>query len=217
MGTEDTHSDPDLEREKWRVEVDLRLREICLKEKEQERLAAEAARSRWWNPLVLAIVGGTIAAVGNAGVTWWNGKVSEQTETLKAESARIVEMIRAGDIRKARENLEFLLDTGLISGPTAGNLKQYLKRTPADRGPLLPSFSFSQPASPNTEAANISTLVCPGGDGEYLIYQYTARRPGDPTFRVILPPNWGQAIGGRDLFARQDAEKVALDACKSKR
>jgi hypothetical protein len=219
MVEETKRSEASFEREKWRTDIELKRQELSIKEQEQKRLAREAERSRWWNPLFIAIVGATIAALGNIGVSWWNGRVSEQTETLKAESARIVEMIHATDIKTVRENLRFLLESGLITGATAANVKNYLAQTPADQGPLLVGLSWVQPSSPQTEASVISAYVCPGGNPEnqYWIYRYTARRPDDPTFRVIRPPNWGQAIGGHDLFTRQDAEKVALDACNSQK
>jgi hypothetical protein len=127
-------------------------------------------------------------------------------------------MIHATDIPKAKENLRFLLTAGLITGSTAENVRKYLDEVPPGQGPLLPSLTLVQPSGLNLEASVISAFVCPGGNSEkqYWIYRYTARQPGDPTFRVILPPNWGQAIGGHDLFTRQDAEKVVLDACNSK-
>jgi hypothetical protein len=217
--SEDSAAVPtDYEREKWQTEVDFRRQELSFKEREQSRLAAEAERSRWWNPLFIAIVGATIAAIGSVAVSWWNGKTTQQTELLRAESARILEMIHTTDIPKAKDNLSFLLAAGLITGSTAVNVRKYLEQAAPDQGPLLPSSTLVQPRGPNVEAAVISEFVCPGGNSEkrYWIYRYTERPPGDPTFNVILPPNWGQPIGGHGLFTRQDAEKVVLDACNSK-
>jgi hypothetical protein len=70
-------------------------------------------------------------------------------------------------------------------------------------------------AGPNVEASIIMPVICngPGENGrQYFIYQYTARQPGSPMFRVILPPNWAQPLGGRDLANWQEAEKVVLQA-----
>jgi hypothetical protein len=82
------------------------------------------------------------------------------------------------------------------------------------------AYEWGQPtpqdAAPNVEASVITPFVCngPGENGrQYFIYQYTARPPGSPTFRVILPPDWAHPLGGRDLFNWQDAEKVVLQAC----
>jgi hypothetical protein len=57
----------DFEREKWRHEVRLREREIELKQQ-------ELSKSLWRNPLFLAILAAAIAATGNAGVAWLNGR-----------------------------------------------------------------------------------------------------------------------------------------------
>ena len=93
-------SSPDFEREKRQTEVQLRRKEISIKEAEQSRLAEEAKRSRWGNPLFIALVGATIAAIGNIAVSWWNGRGSEQTESLKGESARIIEVLHTADVKK---------------------------------------------------------------------------------------------------------------------
>ena len=146
----------DFERQKWQTDVDLRRQELAIKEQEQSRLAVEAVRSRWWNPLVIAIVGATIAAFGSIVVSWWNGRVSQQTESLKAESARIIEAIKAPDLEKAKENLRFLLAAGLIGNPVAANVKKYLDSQPPGRGPLLSSFSWPQPPVPGAEPAVLS-------------------------------------------------------------
>lgn len=133
----------DFEREKWEAELDLRRRELDLKEREEARLASESRRSRWWNPLFIAIVGATIAALGSVFVTWLNGTSSEETETIKAESARILEAIKANDTEKAKQNLRFLLATGLISEPTASKIKTYLDHQPAGQGPSLPTAGLA--------------------------------------------------------------------------
>src|SRR4051794_1441434 len=110
----------DFEREKWQTEVEFRQRELDLREREQDRLAAETRRSRWWNPLFIAIVGATIAAIGGAVVSWLNGTAIQQAESFKAESVRILEAIKTNDPDKAKENLRFLVAAGLNSDPTAG-------------------------------------------------------------------------------------------------
>ena len=63
--------------------------------------------------------------------------------------------------------------------------------------------SFVQPAGPGSEAAIIHVMNCPGG--QILIYEYVNR----PGYRVIRPPNWGQAVGGHDLPTLADAVNVA--------
>ena len=54
------------------------------------------------------------------------------------------------------------------------------------------------------EAANIHVVKCGNGDTLY-IYEYLNR----VGFRVIRPPAWGSAIGGRDFQTYQEALAVA--------
>lgn len=124
-----SESDPDpssadaakleFEREKWAAEVALRTRELEIKEREQHR-------SRWSSPLVLAILAAAVAAFGNLAVSWLNGsqqlaaqqegnRATEELEKFKADSARLLEMIKTHDPDKAAENLSFLLEAGLIA------------------------------------------------------------------------------------------------------
>ena len=132
------------EREKWRAEVELREREVALKER-------EGARSRWTSPLVVALLAAAAAAFGNALVTLINGsqqRALERTrgnaqlalEESKAESARVLEMIKTGDSDKAADNLRFLLDAGLISDTDrVARLQAFLEQRNPGAGPSLPA------------------------------------------------------------------------------
>ena len=58
------------------------------------------------------------------------------------------------------------------------------------------------------ESALIHLVACTGGarsGRQYYIYQYRNR----PGFRAILPPDWGHALGGRDLPSYGQALGVA--------
>jgi hypothetical protein len=157
------------EREKWEADVRLRERELAVKEREQEikhreveTKAQEFKRSRWTNPLVLAVLAAALAAGGNAVVALINGaaqresndlrtaaenklqaeKASEerQLEDGKAEAARILEMIKTADPDKAAVNLRFLLEAGLIVEPNRREkLAAYLKDREQGKGPTLPA------------------------------------------------------------------------------
>jgi hypothetical protein len=201
--------------------VELRRQELSLKEQEQTHAEIAARRSRRWNPLIIAIVGATIAALGSIAVSWWNGRTAQQAELIKAESARILEMIKTGDAEKAKENLRFLLATGLITDPTAATVRTYLKQQPPGQGPVLPSLAnlptLTQPAGPNVEASQMHLFPCPGDLSQtmYYIYEYTARKPGVPNFRVVAPGIWTGI--GPDLSTAEEAEKIALQACKGEK
>jgi poly(3-hydroxybutyrate) depolymerase len=156
------------EREKWTAEAAIRQHELDIKEREQRRLDAESSaklkemrRSRWTNPLVLAVLGAGLAAFGNFAVSWMNGieqrnlettrgeetlnvqeqnnKAQQGLEEFKADSARLLQMIGTNDPDKAAENLQFLLDAGLISNAhTRTLLKEFLANRKPGKGPALP-------------------------------------------------------------------------------
>jgi poly(3-hydroxybutyrate) depolymerase len=134
----------EFEREKWAAEVALRTRELEIREREQHR-------SRWSNPLVLAILAAAVAAFGNLAVSWLNGsqqltaqqqsnRAQEALEAFKADSARLLEMIKTHDPDKAAENLSFLLEAGLITNEnTRKLLTTFLAHRKPGEGPSLPA------------------------------------------------------------------------------
>lgn len=140
---------PPSEREKWEREQALKEQEFSLKERElllkTDELGLkkkEYALSGWKSPLVVAIMAGAVAAIGNAIVTMTNGRLQRDLEDQKSEQTRILEMIKTGDPDKAAENLRFLLDAGLISNvETSKKLADFLSKRKPGSGPTLPSAS----------------------------------------------------------------------------
>lgn len=138
--------DQAFEREKWLADLELRKRELALKEHEQRA-------SAWRSPLTVAIFAAAAAAVGNAVVAVVNGSLQRgledsrsraeiRLERSKAESTRILEMIKTGDPERAASNLEFLIQSGLISDPAlSSNIGAFLKQRKPGTGPSLPSPS----------------------------------------------------------------------------
>lgn len=143
-----TASDTNLEREKWQADLRLRERELSLKEDGLRFKHREVHRSRWANPLVLAVLAAALAAAGNAAVAHINGTAQrelevarttsqETIEETKAEAARILEVIKT-DPKVALQNLAFLVDVGLITNPERrAAITEYLKKTPPGQGPSL--------------------------------------------------------------------------------
>lgn len=144
-----------LDREKWQTEDAIRREALALKR-------TELNRSRWVNPLVIAIFAAAVAALGNAGVTLVSSDRqiklerekaqithdlnSEQSSTSlnleksKAEAARILEVVKTNDPDKAAENLKFLVDTGLIADPNVRQqLQTYLDKRKPGEGVVLPT------------------------------------------------------------------------------
>ena len=140
-------SQSDFEREKWLADLELRRRELVLKEREQDNRdrdlqikEREQRASAWRNPLAVAIFAAAAAATGNAVVAFVNGTLARGVEDSKAESTRILEMIKTGDPEVAASNLDFLLQAGLIQDDrVAGRVKDFLARRKPGTGPALPS------------------------------------------------------------------------------
>jgi hypothetical protein len=123
----------EFDREKWRADLEMRGREVAVKEHEQ-------ASSKWRSPLVVAILAAAGAAVGNGIVAVVNGTQQVSLENSKAESTRILEMIKTGDSEAAARNLDFLLHSGLITDPDrVKKVMAFLRDRAPGAGPSLPA------------------------------------------------------------------------------
>jgi hypothetical protein len=165
------------DRERWEADIRLRERELAVKEREQETNSREVdakikelKRAKWNNPLVIAVLAAAVAAAGNAAVALINGVeqraqderraiTESDLEEGKAETARILEVLKTNDPDKAAVNLEFLLKAGLISNDERRkNLLAYLaKRTPG-QGAALPTSTSALPTSTSTPSSLIADL-----------------------------------------------------------
>ncbi|HEY1928286.1 MAG TPA: hypothetical protein VGG92_12545 [Caulobacteraceae bacterium] len=97
------------------------------------------AQGTGWNaPIIVAILAAFAAGLLNAVVAFVNGKMQRGLEAQKAESDRILETIKTGDLDSARRNLGFLLDAGLVGEETGIRVAAYLRANP-NSGPVLPS------------------------------------------------------------------------------
>ena len=75
-----------------------------------ERTRAE----RWSNPLTVAVVAAAIAGFSNLWLAYENNRAALALEAQRAESERVLEMLKAGDPARVRENLRFLIQLGLV-------------------------------------------------------------------------------------------------------
>lgn len=158
----DAPLDVSFEREKWRAEHRLREKELDLKARELEIRVDESNRARWTNPLVLAIAGAALAALGNVVATYYTGVEQRTTESLKhraeqerererAEAQLILEVIKTANPDKAAENLNFLVKTSLINDVNRrAAISTYVESRPAGTGVSLPIPStFSAARGPD--------------------------------------------------------------------
>ena len=144
--------------------------------------------------LAIAIWAAAIAVAGNAAVDLINGYNQQQLErtrlqnqlvldSSKAESERILAMIRTNDPDAAASNLKFLLETALIDdGDTATGLIRYLHQRRPGEGIALPTGAEmdARPASGQVpvkstvamtpKAVAASRMTSPQAD--YLLTRY---------------------------------------------
>jgi len=127
-----------------RGQVELLARERALRDRE---LAKSADNTTWSSPLVVAVFAAAVAALGSALVALVNGLSQRGLESSKAESDRILEVVKTGDPEKAAVNLRFLIDAGLVSEPKrVAQLNTYLSTRQAGAGVALPTpgrFAFA--------------------------------------------------------------------------
>ena len=145
----DVSADPSFEREKWAVDVRLRERElavlereVAVKENEQGLKAREQARSRWANPLVIAVFAAALAALGNAGVAWINGWEERRLEDTRNKAQLALEREKA----TTENQLEKSKTDGL----------QAIEETKAEAARILEVIKTSDP---DTAAVNLSFLL----------------------------------------------------------
>jgi hypothetical protein len=122
--------------------------------------------------LVVAIFAAAVAGIFNAVVALINGQqelslerersqAQRLADSRKAEADRILEMIKTGNPDAAAQNLQFLIDSGLIAdAETRKNVAAFLaKRTPG-AGPSLPAansrYAFESSQSvPDTDLGRL--------------------------------------------------------------
>lgn len=164
-------------------ENDLKEKEQALRTQEVNLKALEVQRSRWTNPLVIAIFSAALAGVITAGLNWLNNKsqykleAAKSTDTIaledrrsgatlalersKAESGRILEMLKGPDSDKVAENLDFLIDTGLVTDTTLiPKIKSYLEHRKPGTGPLPSQRSLPSNVAFNGECKDNLRIVC---------------------------------------------------------
>lgn len=150
-------------RERWEADLALKRQELSLKEIEIKTRQAEAERSWFGNPILVAIGAALIAALGNAVVVYLGAASSRDLEERKAEQIRILEMIKTDDTEKAAANLRFLVDAGLIADERRRvELQAYLDQRPKGTGPVLPTTATAGPVQTPLEQLEVRIFICEG-------------------------------------------------------
>jgi hypothetical protein len=132
-------NDPKLSLERYRVEkdIELRARELSLRESEAEenKIRREKHRRVSFSPKVTTIIATITAILGGLIGSIIQGHFNLKLEDEKRESSLILAAIETGSIEDSRRNLLFLVDIGFLEDET-GNIKS-LRDNP-ENTPVLP-------------------------------------------------------------------------------
>jgi hypothetical protein len=103
-------------------------------------VSRSALETTWINaPAAIAGITAVVGGVISLGLAVYNSSEQRKLEERKFEEGRIIELLRTASIEKARENLEFLVKSGLVQDARlAASVDAYLKSTPKNQGPYLP-------------------------------------------------------------------------------
>lgn len=123
-----------LDKERHQLDMELRRAELELKRTTEHRRG-------WRDPMVLAIFAATIGLIGNGIITIVNASTQRALEDQKDEAARILQSLSIADREQVKANLQFLVDTGLVTR-SAPKLVAYLQSQGLGEGPSI--------AAPNT-------------------------------------------------------------------
>jgi len=196
-------------------------RETRIKERELELKIAEAGKSAWRSPLVVAILAAAVAALGNAWTAYYNSEANLQAQTKAAENARILQMLKA-DTEQAAANLQFLIATSLITDPnTRSSITTFLASREPGTGPSL----APPPPPDNRELELLAEALAPEiRDGSVSVAYLDAnfilvRMPTDVVFpqggsdlsaqfENDIAPRLAQAIAKVDTLVRQARRDV---------
>lgn len=150
-------------------------REISVKERDLEHRIFESKVSAWRSPLVVAVMVAALGAFSNAWITYYNAYLAREAALVEfdrtnrlasteAENARILEMIKIGEPDQVKRNLQFLIETSLVSNTdVVSDIKEYYAHNAPGTGP-----GASHP-SKNVNTSR-SKLFNPG---EIITYSFT--------------------------------------------
>ena len=131
MSSDDVVHDYEWEKHKFSVETELKERELQLS---KDRLRAETRRNFLIGALIPIVV-----ALMTALPTYINSLNQQELQQMTFEAQLIMDSIRTGDADQAAVNLKFLVESGLLSGETGSQVKQYLENRALGTGRVLPA------------------------------------------------------------------------------
>ncbi len=89
-------------------------------------------------PLMTTILAGILTVAGTIAGTFLQNYATLQLERAKEEHELILKMVSVGDLKQAKENVQFLAESGLIADPDQAKKILATKATP-----VLPQPTFN--------------------------------------------------------------------------
>lgn len=99
---------------------------------------------RWSNPLTVAVIAAALAGFSGLYLASVNNRAQVALEASKAESDRILEVLKIGEPERVRENLRFLLQLGLVKDEALRRRIEAWDANP-NRAPVYLSPARSRP------------------------------------------------------------------------
>jgi hypothetical protein len=133
-------------------ELDLRLKELEIQNKEyDQRHRPGAFRSSLTSPAVIAAIVAGWATLSAATLTWLSGQIGAESQReaarlqaaaaeKKFEADLVIEAAKTDYPDQAAQNLNFWLNSGLLSGELAARVRMYLEKR-------LPGEGLAKPGS----------------------------------------------------------------------
>lgn len=105
--------------------LDLREKELAIRELKADMISKTGYR-RWSDPLVIAVVGAAVAVVGNLISGYYQANQALHLEKEKERAILIQEIVKTGNVDRAKDNIRFLLKAGILADP-AGKIAKALE------------------------------------------------------------------------------------------
>ena len=105
---------------------------------------------RWSNPLTVAVIAAGLAGLSGIYLAHVNNRAQIALEASKAESDRILEVLKIGEPERVRENLRFLIQLGLVKDEALRRRILAWDANP-NRAPVYLSADRRPAASPQRE------------------------------------------------------------------
>lgn len=121
----------DFEREKWAEELELRKREVAIKEREN-------SSAQWKNPILVSIVSAAVAGTIGILANHFDSQSKIALEERKSDLALLTSLIKSDDKTVVSDNLRFLVDAKVIRNEELrGDLAAYLENTSVSELPAI--------------------------------------------------------------------------------